>query len=231
MPGPKAYLQESFEVRSLSVSTEFLLRPPYRIAVLDDDESVALSIAEYATASGFEAAAFFTLSDLGSAIASRPFDGYVIDWHLRGTRHGIHVDPEDGLLLAGEPGVQLTWMDARIGDWVVTPRHGKPVEVNALWLNALSVMADFADHLGKSGAHYRSLAERARSGMQRFWSPEHGYLYDVIRNGFGTMPDYRLQIPTNDRWAIVSYVRALQLSQHATLDDVPPAQRGALETQ
>jgi glycogen debranching enzyme len=71
-------------------------------------------------------------------------------------------------------------MDARIGDWVVTPRHGKPVEVNALWLNALCVMARFADHLSRDNREYRYLAERARRGMQRFWSAEHGYLYDVI---------------------------------------------------
>ncbi len=57
----------------------------------------------------------------------------IIDWHERGTRYGIHVDPADGLLRAGEPGVQLTWMDAKVGDWVVTPRIGKPVEINALW--------------------------------------------------------------------------------------------------
>jgi predicted glycogen debranching enzyme len=104
----------------------------------------------------------------------------VIDWHIRGTRHGIQVDPEDGLLLAGAPGVQLTWMDARIGDWVVTPRYGKPIEVNALWLNALSMMASFAEHLSHDGSRYRRLAERARTGMQRFWSAEHGYLYDVL---------------------------------------------------
>ena len=67
----------------------------------------------------------------------------VIDWHLRGTRYGIRVD-DDGLLHAGEPGVQLTWMDAKIGDWVVTPRHGKPVEIQALWYNALRVMEDLA---------------------------------------------------------------------------------------
>lgn len=104
----------------------------------------------------------------------------MIEWHVNGTRHGIRVDPEDGLLKAGEPGVQLTWMDARIGDWVVTPRHGKPVEINALWLNALSLMARFAEHLSKDGARYRRLAERARAGMQRFWSDAHGYLFDVI---------------------------------------------------
>ena len=72
----------------------------------------------------------------------------MIDAHLRGTRYHIHADPEDGLLYAGEPGVQLTWMDAKVGDWVVTPRIGKPVEINALWLNAVSSMTDFARLLG-----------------------------------------------------------------------------------
>ena len=66
-----------------------------------------------------------------------------IDWHLRGTRYGIRVDA-DGLLACGEPGVQLTWMDAKVGDWVVTPRHGKPVEIQALWYNALRVMEELA---------------------------------------------------------------------------------------
>ena len=64
----------------------------------------------------------------------------IITWHLRGTRYGIHVDT-DGLLFAGEPGVQLTWMDAKIGDLVITPRTGKPVEIQALWYNALKIMA------------------------------------------------------------------------------------------
>jgi len=66
-----------------------------------------------------------------------------------GTRYNIHVDSSDGLLYAGEPGVQLTWMDVKIGDWVVTPRVGKPVEVNALWLNAVSTQAKFAGSAGK----------------------------------------------------------------------------------
>jgi len=106
----------------------------------------------------------------------------VVDWHVRGTRHGIQVDPDDGLLLAGAPSQQLTWMDARIGDWVVTPRDGKPVEVNALWLHALTVMTSFADRLGlpQAASRYRQLAGQARAGMQRFWSAEHGYLFDVI---------------------------------------------------
>ena len=65
----------------------------------------------------------------------------IIDWHFKGTRYNIHVD-EDGLLYAGEKGQQLTWMDARIGTWVVTPRMGKPVEIQALWYNALKIFSE-----------------------------------------------------------------------------------------
>jgi predicted glycogen debranching enzyme len=75
----------------------------------------------------------------------------IVDWHVRGTRYQIHVDPADGLLYAGEPGVQLTWMDAKVEDWVVTPRTGRPVEVNALWYNALCIMAEIARLLEKDG--------------------------------------------------------------------------------
>src|SRR4029077_19289361 len=74
----------------------------------------------------------------------------IVDAHVQGTRYQIHVDREDGLLYAGEAGVQLTWMDAKIGDWVVTPRTGKAVEINALWINALETMAGFAGVLKKS---------------------------------------------------------------------------------
>lgn len=73
----------------------------------------------------------------------------IIACHQKGTRYGIKVDARDGLLAAGEDGAQLTWMDAKIGDWVVTPRIGKPVEVNALWYNALAIMADLSKQLGK----------------------------------------------------------------------------------
>jgi predicted glycogen debranching enzyme len=104
----------------------------------------------------------------------------IIDWHVRGTRYQIHVDPNDGLLYAGEPGVQLTWMDAKVGDWVVTPRMGKAVELNALWYNALCSMADFAKRLRKATTPYTKLAKQAQSGFARFWSSEHGYCYDVI---------------------------------------------------
>src|SRR5262249_37093372 len=69
--------------------------------------------------------------------------GEIINWHLKGTRYGIHAG-EDGLLCCGQPGVQLTWMDAKVGDWVVTPRYGKPVEIQALWYNALRIMEELA---------------------------------------------------------------------------------------
>lgn len=99
----------------------------------------------------------------------------IIAWHERGTRYGIHVD-SDGLLLAGEEGVQLTWMDAKVGDWVVTPRIGKPVEIQALWYNALRVMEQLS-----GDAHYRELAGRARESFIRlFWNEATGCLYDVV---------------------------------------------------
>jgi predicted glycogen debranching enzyme len=106
----------------------------------------------------------------------------IVSWHERGTRYGIRAD-HDGLLLAGEPGVQLTWMDAKIGDWVVTPRQGKAVEIQALWYNALRVMEDMAQRLGDvtRSAHYKELAERARSSFAKlFWNSAEGCLYDVV---------------------------------------------------
>jgi predicted glycogen debranching enzyme len=116
----------------------------------------------------------------------------IISWHLRGTRYGIHIDADDGLLFAGEPGVQLTWMDAKVGDWVVTPRIGKCVEINALWFNALMMMRGLAaEQLDMDAARgYASLAERAaRSFNQRFWNEAGGYLYDVIDGPEGVPDD------------------------------------------
>ncbi|MBC8449190.1 MAG: amylo-alpha-1,6-glucosidase [Chloroflexi bacterium] len=104
----------------------------------------------------------------------------IVEWHIRGTRYNIHLDPADGLLTAGEPGVQLTWMDAKVDGWVVTPRSGKPVEINALWYNALRSMADFARRLGQPTKRYDGLAEQARAGFARFWNDAVGYCYDVI---------------------------------------------------
>lgn len=104
----------------------------------------------------------------------------IIEWHQRGTRFGIRVDPNDGLLYAGEPGVQLTWMDAKVADWVVTPRMGKPIEVNALWLNALVTMAQFARTIGRRTEAYEYLAKCARMGFKRFWNESVKYCFDVI---------------------------------------------------
>lgn len=104
----------------------------------------------------------------------------IVSWHVRGTRYNIQVDPADGLLYAGEPGVQLTWMDAKVGDWVVTPRIGKPVEVNALWYNAPVTMADFARDLRQSTAEFEGRSEQARAGFQRFWNKTAGCCFDVI---------------------------------------------------
>ena len=88
----------------------------------------------------------------------------IVEGYTNGTRYGIGVDPADGLLHAGEPGVQLTWMDARVGDWVVTPRMGKPVEINALWYNALVAMAALAERHRRDG---RGLSSRRRQGASR----------------------------------------------------------------
>ncbi|MBE8987739.1 amylo-alpha-1,6-glucosidase [Nostoc sp. LEGE 12450] len=104
----------------------------------------------------------------------------IIDWHCRGTRYNIHLDAADGLLFAGVAGVQLTWMDAKVDDWVVTPRIGKPIEVNALWYNALRTMAKFARHLGKPHQEYEAMADRAKYRFSRFWNDETGYCYDVL---------------------------------------------------
>jgi len=106
----------------------------------------------------------------------------VVRHHRQGTRYGIRVDG-DGLLRAGEPGTQLTWMDAKVGDWVVTPRIGKPVEIQALWIDALETIAEMSRSLGDMATEREciELAGRARASFaRRFWSSEGGYLYDVI---------------------------------------------------
>jgi predicted glycogen debranching enzyme len=115
----------------------------------------------------------------------------VVAWHRQGTRYGIAEDPADGLLRAGEPGVQLTWMDARVGDWVVTPRMGKPVEINALWYNALRAMAEFAARLGRPVEPWSRLADRVRASFERFWHAPAGHCFDVIDGPGG--PDASLR--------------------------------------
>jgi len=104
----------------------------------------------------------------------------IVVCHIQGTRYHIHMDPSDGLLHAGEPGVQLTWMDAKVGEWVVTPRTGKPVEINALWYNALRSMADFAKRLGKPAHRYETRAQQVMSSFTKFWNESVAYCFDVI---------------------------------------------------
>jgi 4-alpha-glucanotransferase len=97
-----------------------------------------------------------------------------------GTRFGIRIDPSDGLVQAGEPGLQLTWMDARVDGRVITPRHGKPVEINALWYNALRSMAGFARVLGAPAAQFDALADAAQQGFMRYDRGDGGGLFDVL---------------------------------------------------
>jgi predicted glycogen debranching enzyme len=106
----------------------------------------------------------------------------IIDWHYKGTRYNIHVD-SDELLYAGQDGVQLTWMDAKVGDWVVTPRKGKAVEINALWFNANCVMRDLLAEGGEKAAAvvYDKRASRIhKSFNDLFWDEKNGYLYDYV---------------------------------------------------
>jgi predicted glycogen debranching enzyme len=106
----------------------------------------------------------------------------IVDHHLRGTRFGIHVDPADGLLSQGAEGYQLTWMDAKVGDWVVTPRRGKAVEINALWYNALRLLEGWLRETSDPGAAtVQEHADRCRDSFnRRFWNESSGYLFDVV---------------------------------------------------
>jgi predicted glycogen debranching enzyme len=150
----------------------------------------------------------------------------IVERHIAGTRWGIGVDQKDGLLRQGAPGYQLTWMDAKVGDWVVTPRRGKAVEINALWYNALRLLEDWLIAAG-DGATARVLhehAELARTSFnERFWYPEGGYLYDVVDGEIGDDPACRpnqilaigLRHPVLDpaRWpAVLETVRARLLT-------------------
>lgn len=109
-----------------------------------------------------------TTSDGAFARECLPALRELLGWHVQGTDHGIRVDPQDGLLMAGEGQVQLTWMDAKIHDWVVTPRHGKPVEVQALWLSALGAEKRISEALGEPPM-FADLHARARRGFGALW--------------------------------------------------------------
>jgi len=150
----------------------------------------------------------------------------VVEHHVKGTHFGIRVDPEDGLLCQGEEGYQLTWMDAKVEGWVVTPRRGKAVEINALWYNALRLMEGWAKD-GEGEGDAESFGRRAdlvyQSFNRRFWDEARGCLFDVVDGEQGDDPACRpnqlfaisLDYPvlTDDRWqAVVSTVESKLLT-------------------
>jgi len=142
----------------------------------------------------------------------------ILRWHQRGTHHGIVVDPVDGLLVGGGEGTQLTWMDARVDGRVITPRHGKPVEINAVWYNALCLTAEWAVEAGDAGhaASYDLMAETvARSFDRLFWNPARGCLHDVIRPDG---PDSRIR--PNQIFAVSLPFPLLSPEQRAAVVDV-----------
>lgn len=116
----------------------------------------------------------------------------ILDRHRTGTRFGIAMDPTDALLRQGEAKLQLTWMDAKVEDWVVTPRRGKAVEINALWHNAVACMGHWLGLLGQDTAEMETLAGRIRTSFnRRFWSKPLGHLYDVVDGENGDDPSLR----------------------------------------
>ena len=148
----------------------------------------------------------------------------IAEHHVRGTDFGIGVDPQDGLLRQGAEGYQLTWMDAKVGDWVVTPRRGKAVEINALWYNALRLLAKWLTEIkGGSGADRWSneAARAARAFNDRFWNPATGCLFDVVDGDTGADGSCRpnqifavsLDYPIleEQRWAAIVDVVATKL--------------------
>jgi predicted glycogen debranching enzyme len=134
--------------------------------------------------------------------------------HIKGTRFNIHVDTKDGLLAQGQDGYQLTWMDAKVDDWVVTPRRGKAVEINALWYNALCLLSKWAEEEDGpgAGATYQDYARRAcESFNSQFWNPETGYLFDVVDGESGGGK------PGNDPACRPNQIFAISL-EHPVLD-------------
>ncbi len=114
----------------------------------------------------------------------------IISSYRKGTGYGIHMDA-DGLIVANAPGMQLTWMDARVGDRVITPRAGKPVEIAALWYNALVRVSELASKAARDGSEYASLAAKVREGFDRFWNAEQECCYDVLDGPGGNDPTLR----------------------------------------
>ncbi|HEV8531187.1 MAG TPA: amylo-alpha-1,6-glucosidase [Methylomirabilota bacterium] len=163
----------------------------------------------------------------------------IVGWYRRGTRFGIGEDPADGLLRAGVAGAQVTWMDAKIGDFVVTPRIGKPVEINALWHSALWAGAGFARRLGKPHAEWEERGARAGASFARFWNESAACCYDVIDGPAGPDPAVRPNqifavsmavspLPPSRQRAIVEICARRLLTSFGlrSLDPANPAYRG-----
>ncbi len=159
----------------------------------------------------------------------------IVEHHLRGTRFGIRVNPEDGLLHEGEEGYQLTWMDAKVGDWVVTPRRGKAVEINALWYNALCLLEQWSreQHDLEFAESLRAHAARARTSFnQRFWNSSTHCLFDVVDGEQGNDPAIRpnqvltisltYPILNEEHWASVMKVVQEQLLTPVGLRSLAP---------
>jgi len=129
--------------------------------------------------------------------------------YSRGTRFGIHADPVDGLLFAGEADTNLTWMDAQAGGHSITPRVGKPVEINALWINALESLAAIARQVGQPSLEFQGMAKRARDNFERFWNPERRCCFDVLDGPAGNDASLR----PNQIFAVSLPVSALTVVQ------------------
>lgn len=163
----------------------------------------------------------------------------IVGHHLRGTRFNIHVDPADGLLVQGAPGYQLTWMDAKVDDWVVTPRRGKAVEINALWYNALRLLEKWLRqvHREEEAEGIAQHAAKARQSFnERFWYAKGKYLYDVVdsengKNDTHCRPNQlfaiSLDYPVLDesRWASVLDVATQRLLTPVGLRSLAPGER------
>ena len=144
-----------------------------------------------------------------------PVMAEVIAAYRRGTRHRIRVG-DDGLVYAGEPGINLTWMDAKIGDRVITPRTGKAVELSALWYDGLCNLAQLAERLGRSGAEYEEMARVTRASFTRFWNPGRNCLFDVLDGPDGA--DGRLR--PNQIFAVSLANSPLEPAQQKAVVDV-----------
>ena len=171
-----------------------------------------------------------TLRHLYPALSS------VLAYHISGTDFGIGMDPNDGLLKAGVEGYQLTWMDALVDGWVVTPRHGKPAEIQALWYNAIRLMAKWAGVLGERFDDWLNLATRVHESFNaRFWYEPAGHLYDVVDGQQGDDPSLRpnqifsfslaYPILRQDRWRQVLDVVTDRLLTPVGLRSLAPGHR------